>query len=231
MKVVILAGGYGTRLSEYTKKVPKPMVKINNIPIILYIMKHFKRYGFSNFCIALGYKGEIIKKYFKEKNFKWCKINLIETGNNVMTGGRLKRLKNILSDNEDFFLTYGDGISNINLIKLLKFHKKHKKIGTISAVRPPARFGFIKLKGQKIKYFKEKSNLDVGWINGGFMVFNKKIFKYLKNDNTYLEREPLEQLSKKKELYAFKHKGFWQCMDTLRDKLILEKSIKQKKHL
>ena len=148
-----------------------------------------------------------------------------------MTGGRLKRLKNILSDNEDFFLTYGDGISNINLIKLLKFHKKHKKIGTISAVRPPARFGFIKLKGQKIKYFKEKSNLDVGWINGGFMVFNKKIFKYLKNDNTYLEREPLEQLSKKKELYAFKHRGFWQCMDTLRDKLILEKSIKQKKHL
>ena len=231
MKVVILAGGYGSRLSEYTKKLPKPMVKINNVPIILYIMKHYKRYGFSNFCLALGYKGSIIKKFFKKKKFKWCSVNLINTGKDVMTGGRLKRLQKFLEDEQDFFLTYGDGVSNINLEKLLKFHKKNKKIATISAVRPPARFGFIKLNGKKIKYFKEKSNLDEGWINGGFMVLNKKIFSYLKNDNTYLERDPMEKLSKAGQLYAFKHKGFWQCMDTLRDKEILEKSIKQKKHL
>ena len=145
--------------------------------------------------------------------------------------GRIKRLQKKLSNEDDFFLTYGDGVSNINLSRLLKFHKKHKKIATISAVRPPARFGFIKLNNDKVKCFREKSSLDQGWINGGFMVLSKKIFKYLKNDQTYLEREPLEELSNNGQLYAFKHNGFWQCMDTLRDKEVLEKSIKQKKHL
>ena len=145
-----------------------------------------------------------------------------------MTGGRLKRLQNIMNEENNFFLTYGDGVSNIDLKKLLSFHKKHKKIATISAVRPPARFGFIRLNKNKVSYFREKSSLDQGWINGGFMVLNKKIFKFLKNDQTYLEKEPLEKLSGKGQLYAFKHYGFWQCMDTLRDKEILEKIIKKK---
>ena len=167
MKVVILAGGYGTRLAEYTKNIPKPMVRINNIPILIHIMKHYHRYGFSNFCIALGYKGSVIKKFFKEKKFKWCNVNLIDTGKDVMTGGRLKRLKKYLQEDENFLLTYGDGVSNINLRELVKFHKHNKKIATLSAVRPPARFGFIKLSRNKVKYFREKSNLDEGWINGG----------------------------------------------------------------
>jgi glucose-1-phosphate cytidylyltransferase len=231
MKVVILAGGLGTRISEYTQSIPKPMIEVNKVPILIHIMEHFARFGFNDFYIATGYKGEIIKKYFKNKNFNKWKINVISTGKNVMTGGRLKRLEKKLGDTNDFFLTYGDGLSNINLENLLKFHRRHNKIATISAVRPPARFGFIKLKKNKVDCFREKSSLDEGWINGGFMVLNKKIFKYLKGDQTYLERYPLEKLSDKGELYAFKHDGFWQCMDTLRDKEILEKSIKQKKHL
>ena len=231
MKVIILAGGLGTRISEYTKNIPKPMIEINKVPILVHIMKHFARYDFKDFIIATGYKGHLIKDYFKRKNFSNWTIDVVSTGNKVMTGGRLKRLDKKMKKFENFFLTYGDGISNINLNKLISFHLKHKKIATISAVRPPARFGFIKLKKNKVNYFREKSSLDEGWINGGFMVLNKGIFKFLKNDRTYLERSPLEQLSRKGELYAFKHKGFWQCMDTLRDKEILEKSIKQKKHL
>jgi len=148
-----------------------------------------------------------------------------------MTGGRLKRLNKLLNKSKTFFLTYGDGLSNINLHKLLKFHKKHNKIGTISAVRPPARFGFIKLQKNKVNCFREKSNLDRGWINGGYMIFNKKIFKYLRNDKTYLEQDPLEKLSNMGQLYAFRHYGFWQCMDTLRDKELLEKSVRLKQHL
>ncbi len=145
-----------------------------------------------------------------------------------MTGGRLKRLKKYLK-NEMFMLTYGDGLSNVNLRKLVNFHKKNKKIATLTAVRPPARFGAIRIKGNKIKYFKEKSKLDVGWINGGFFVFNRKIFNYIKGDGTYLEREPLQRISKKGELLAFKHQGYWQCMDTVRDKQIIEESLKKKK--
>ena len=231
MKVIILAGGLGTRISEYTKSIPKPMIKINNLPILVHIMKHFARFGFKDFFIATGYKGKVIEKYFSKNTYNDWSINVIPTGNNVMTGGRLKRLQNKLKSEENFFLTYGDGLSNINLKKLLFFHTKHKKIATLSAVRPPARFGFIKLSKNRINYFKEKSSIDEGWINGGFMILNKKIFKYLKGDHSYLEKEPLERLSKKGQLYAFKHKGFWQCMDTLRDKEILEKSIKKRKHL
>jgi glucose-1-phosphate cytidylyltransferase len=226
MKVVILAGGLGTRLSEYTKTIPKPMVLINGKPILERIMNFYAKQGFTNFYIALGYKGNVIKKYFKKKKFSW-KINLINTGKNTMTGGRLKRLKKYLK-NETFMMTYGDGLSNINLKKLIRFHKKYKKLVTISAVRPPARFGYLKLKGETVSYFKEKSSIDEGWINGGFFVMNYKFLNYIKSDKTYLEKEPLEKITKKKQLSAFKHYGFWQCMDTLRDKENIEKILKKK---
>ncbi len=228
MKVVILAGGYGTRISEYTKTIPKPMIKINGTPIIMHIISHFVFYGYKDFYIALGYKGNEIKKYFRNFKDDKIKINLIDTGKNTMTGGRLKRLNKFLK-NQTFLATYGDGLSNVNLNSLVKFHKLNKKLVTLTAVRPPARFGSIKLNGNKVSYFKEKSSLDEGWINGGFFVMDYKFLKYIRNDNTYLEREPFEKLTKKKQLLGFKHRGFWQCMDTLRDKEILEKKIKERK--
>ena len=225
MKVVILAGGLGSRLSEHTKTMPKPMVKINGVPIMLRLMSHYSKYGFKEFFIATGYKGNVIKKYFKKNFFNW-KINVIDTGKKTMTGGRLKRLKKYLKD-ESFLMTYGDGLSNVNIKKLIKFHKRNKKMVTLTAVRPPARFGALKILNNKVKYFKEKSKLDEGWINGGFFVINKDFFKYIRGDNTFLEREPLEKISKKKQLTAYKHTGFWQCMDTIRDKEILEKIVKK----
>jgi len=228
IKVVILAGGLGTRLSEYTKAIPKPMVTVKGKPLILHIINHYKKFGLTEFIIATGYKGEVIKKYFKRK-FKNLKISVINTGLNTMTGGRINRLKSLLKG-EVFFLTYGDGLSDVNINKLIKFHKKNKNIVTLTAVRPPARFGAIKLNGSRVTYFKEKSSLDEGWINGGFFVFEPEIFDYLKNDKTYLEREPMQKISKKKLLGAYKHNGFWQCMDTERDKIILEKSISQKRY-
>ena len=227
MKVVILAGGLGTRISEYTKTIPKPMIKVLNKPMLIHIMSHYAKHGFKDFYITLGYKGEVIKKYFKGKNFGW-NINLIETGKYTMTGGRLKKLRKYVG-NETFMMTYGDGISNVNINKLLKFHKKNKKIATLTAVRPPARFGALKIKGSNVTYFKEKSKIDEGWINGGFFVFEPNFFKYLKNNKTYLEREPLEVITKKNQLAAYKHQGFWQCMDTKRDKDRLEKILKLKK--
>ena len=227
MKVVILAGGLGTRISEYTKTIPKPMILINGKPLIYYIMKHYAKYGFKDFYIALGYKGKIIKDYFNKNFFDW-KINLVDTGLKTMTGGRLKRLTKLLG-NETFMLTYGDGLSNINLKKLLKFHKDNKKMVSMTAVRPPARFGAIKFRGNKVFYFKEKSKLDEGWINGGFFVMEPKFLRLIKNDQTILEREPLETTSKKGELLAFKHFDFWLCMDTKRDKINLEDMIKSKK--
>ena len=227
MNIVILAGGLGSRLSEITKTIPKPMVKINGKPILVRIMKHFAKYGFKNFYIALGYKGKVIKKYFAKNNFGW-NINLINTGKKTMTGGRLRRLTKYLK-NETFLMTYGDGLSDVNLNKLLKFHRKNKKLVTLTAVRPPARFGNLKIQGHNVEYFREKLNTDEGWINGGFFVIEPEFLKYIKNDKTYLEKEPLEILAKKKQLIAFKHKHFWQCMDTLRDKINLEKILKQKK--
>ena len=224
MKVVILAGGYGTRLSEYTKTIPKPMVMIKNKPLIYYVMKIYANYGYKNFYIALGYKGSVIKNYFKKKIHDW-NVNLVETGKNTMTGGRLKRLRQILKD-ETFLLTYGDGVSNINIKKLVNFHKKNKKLVTLTAVRPPARFGALKLKGDKVKYFKEKSKLDEGWINGGFFVMEPKFLKFIKNDKTYLEREPLEKMCKLNNLIAYKHNDFWQCVDTKRDLDKLKKILK-----
>ena len=224
MKVVILAGGLGTRLAEYTKTIPKPMVKILGIPIIERIIKHYNNYGFKDFLIAGGYKQSILKEYFRKKKND-LNIKIINTGKKTMTGGRIKRLKKFLK-NERFMLTYGDGISNINLKKLLKFHIKTKNYVTLTAVRPPARFGGIKILGKKVRYFKEKSSLDEGWINGGFFVMEPKIFNFLKNDSTVLEGPPLENICKKKKLGAFKHMGFWQCMDTKRDKETLEKIVK-----
>jgi glucose-1-phosphate cytidylyltransferase len=228
MKIVILAGGLGTRISEYTKIIPKPMIRVNKKPIIYYIMKHYSNYGFKDFYIALGYKGHIIKKYFKKNNFGW-NINLIDTGQKTMTGGRLKRLKKHLG-NESFMLTYGDGLSNVNIKKLLTFHKKNKKLVTLTAARPPARFGAIKILGNKVKYFKEKSKLDEGWINGGFFVMQPEFLNYIKNDQTFLEREPMELLTKKNQLVAFKHDDFWQCMDTKRDMDNLNIILKNKNY-
>ena len=227
MKVVVLAGGFGTRLSEYTKTIPKPMIEVGGKPMLFHIMKLYAKYGFKDFYIALGYKGFVIKKFFNKDLFDW-KVNLIETGNNTMTGGRLKRLKKYIG-NEAFMMTYGDGLSNLNLKELLIFHKKNKKLVTVTAVRPPARFGALKLRGQHVSYFKEKSKLDEGWINGGFFVMEPEFLKFIKDDNTYLEREPLEKATKKKQLAAFKHDGFWQCMDTKRDKDKLNEILKSKK--
>ena len=226
MKVIILAGGLGSRLSELTKVIPKPMVKILKVPIICRIINHYVKYGFEEFIIAGGYKSKKIENFFKN-NLKKLNIKVINTGNTTMTGGRIKRLKNYIND-ENFLLTYGDGLSNVNLKKLIDFHYKKKNYVTLTAVRPQARFGGIKISGTKVKYFKEKSRLDEGWINGGFFVMNKKIFKFIKDDETILERGPLEKIARKKKLGAFKHYGFWQCMDTLRDKEILEEAIKKK---
>lgn len=225
MKVVILAGGLGTRLAEYTKSIPKPMVKVGGLPILHHIILHFKKFGLKSFIIASGYKGKIIKSYFKKK-LKDLDIKVINTGLNTMTGGRIKRLKRYLN-NENFLLTYGDGISNVNITKLIKFHKKNKKLATLTAVRPPARFGAIKISRNTVKVFKEKSKIDEGWINGGFFCLSPKIINLIKNDMTFFEKEPLEKLSKKKQLMAFKHEGFWQCIDTKRDKILIEKILKK----
>lgn len=226
MKVVILAGGMGTRMAECTKTVPKPMIKISGIPILVRIMEHYYSYGFNDFYIALGYKGNVIRKFFRLHKFPNFKIKLIETGKNTMTGGRLKKLKKYLG-NDTFMMTYGDGLSDVNLNKLVNFHKKNNKLVTMTAVRPPARFGAIKFEGDNVKTFKEKSKLDEGWINGGFFVIEPEFLKFIKNDNSYLEKEPLGIVAKKKELLGFKHKGFWQCMDTKRDRDYLEKIFKK----
>ena len=230
MKVVILAGGLGTRISEYTKFIPKPMIKVLGKPILHRIMDHFALYGHNEFYIATGYKSKTIEDYFKSiKVDKKYKIHLINTGKSTMTGGRLKRLKHHL--NETFLMTYGDGLSSVNINKLIKFHKKYKKMVTLTAVRPPARFGAIKIINNSVKYFREKNSLDEGWINGGFFVIEPKFLSLIKGDNTYLEQEPFRTISTKKQLLAYKHNGFWQCMDTIRDKEILEKKIRNKEHL
>ena len=232
IKVIILAGGMGTRLPEYTKKIPKPMVKINGIPIIIHIMSHYIKFGFKKFIIATGYKGEVFQKYFKgyKKNGlsfkakilkKQCEITLLRTGLKTLTGGRLKRVSKYLKDQDDFMFTYGDGLSDVNLLKLFNFHKSKKKLVTVTAVRPPARFGELEIKDKIVTSFKEKPQVKKGWINGGFFVSSHKFFKYITKDKDILEQKPLEDLCKKKELAAYKHKGFWKCMDTIRDRDVL----------
>ncbi len=243
-KAIILAGGFGTRLGEFTQFSPKPMIKIGKKPILKQIIDLYSSYGVKEFYIALGYKSEVIVNYFL-KNFKKkiiiksklfnkivldknITINLIFTGKNTMTGGRLLRLKKYIND-ENFHMTYGDGLANVNINKLSKFHISNKKIATITAVHPPARFGELKInKLSNVINFKEKPQINLGWINGGFFVLNKKIFNYLKNDSTIFEKSPLEQLSKNKNLMAFQHNGFWQCVDTRRDKDYLNTIYKDK---
>ena len=220
MKVILLAGGFGTRLSEYTDTIPKPMVEIGDRPMLWHIMSIYARYNHKNFYVALGYKGEIVRKYFSKISEEW-NINLIDTGQKTMTGGRVKRLQKLIG-NETCMLTYGDGLADIDLDSLLNFHKSHGKLVTVSAVRPPARFGAIQLDGDCVTSFREKSHLEQGWINGGFFVIEPDFFNFIEGDSTYLEREPLRLASSKGELFAYKHNGFWQCMDTKRDKDNLE---------
>ena len=219
MKTIILCGGYGTRLSEETVIKPKPMVKIGDKPILEHIMNIYKYYGYNQFVLALGYKSEYIKKFYKNKK----NIELVYTGQDTKTGGRLLRLKSCLKNEKTFMLTYGDGVSNINIKKAVRFHKNHGKIATITAVRPPVRFGELKISRNKVKSFKEKPQVGQGWINGGFFIFNNKVLNFIKNDQTMLEKEPLEKLTKTGQLMAFEHKGFWKCMDTMRDKILLNK--------
>jgi glucose-1-phosphate cytidylyltransferase len=249
MKAVILAGGLGSRLGNLTETIPKPMVEIDNKPILYHIMSTFSKHGINDFVIALGYKSEVIKDYFlnfKERNSNFTvntkkgdiqfldevpdnwNVSLVDTGVNTMTGGRVKRVKDYLKDEDDFILTYGDGLCNVNINELIKFHKSHGKIATVTAVRPNARFGELLIDKDSVMSFKEKPQTDKGRINGGFFVFNKRFFEFIDNeDNIVLEAEPLEKVTEIGELMAFKHDGFWQCMDTPRDKDLLEKICKE----
>ena len=239
MKVIILAGGFGSRLSEYTKLIPKPMVKVNSYPLLIHIMQIYIKHNIKDFIIAAGYKSHIIKKYFKNfkksgKNFscrisgKECNVVIVDTGLNSLTGGRIKRASKYLSNSdEDFMFTYGDGVSDINISKLKRFHKKTKKIITVTAVRPPARFGEIKMKKNLVYSFKEKPQVTDGWINGGFFVAKKSFLKLIRGDKEILEKYPLERSAKNKQLSAYKHKGFWKCVDTKRDKDELDQILKK----
>jgi glucose-1-phosphate cytidylyltransferase len=242
MKVAILAGGLGTRLSEETVVKPKPMVEVGEQPILWHIMKHYSHFGFKDFVLALGYKGEYIKRYFMDyyhlstnltidlsqgsvtpqqiERDDW-RISLVDTGTTTNTGGRVKRLQSWLGE-ETFMLTYGDGISDLNLNDLLRFHRAQGRIATITAVRPPARFGGIVFDGDLVAQFAEKPQIGEGWINGGFMVLEPEIFQYLKDDEANLEAHALERLANERQLAAYRHDGFWQCMDTLRDKRVLD---------
>jgi len=241
MKVGILAGGHGTRLAEETEIKPKPMVEIGGRPILWHIMMHYAHFGLKDFVIALGYKGEVIKRYMLD----YCPLNsdltvnlrdgevsihdchrsdwiveLVDTGMSTMTGGRIKRLAPYLG-NETFMLTWGDGVSDLNLLDLLDFHRAHGRLATLTAVRPPARFGHIELDGDRIVEFSNEPQTSEGWINGAFFVLEPEVFDYIEGDDTQWEREPLEQLAKEGQLMAYRHTSFWQCMDTLRDKVLL----------
>ena len=226
MKCVILAGGKGTRISEYTKIIPKPMIKIGKKPILEHIINYYAKFGFKDFIIAGGYKFSVIKNYFKKKK-KFVNIKVIDTGLSSLTGKRLFKLKKELNDT--FMLTYGDGLSNVNIKKLIEFHKKHKKKITMTAVHPPARFGELEINKNLVKKFVEKPQLQRGWINGGFFVIEPEFINFIGNKNIMLERSPLTKAVKSKNLMAYKHTGFWFCIDTLRDKNLLETMIKNKK--
>lgn len=223
MKTVILCGGLGSRLSEETKLIPKPMVKIGSKPILVHIMNRYYKYGFKDFFLATGYKSEIIERYFKNKKFPY-KITCVFTGKKTLTGSRIKRLKHLFKPKENFMMTYGDGLIDSNLKKLLNHHVKCNKIATITAVRQPARFGELKIRKNSIVSFQEKVQFKDRWINGGYFVLNYEIFKYIDNiNNIVFEKQPIKKLIKNKEIVSFKHKGFWQCMDTLREKEFLQK--------
>ncbi len=251
MKVVILAGGYGTRISEESHLKPKPMIEIGGMPILWHIMKSYSHYGYNEFIICCGYKGYAIKEYFADyylhrsditfdfansNNLEihnnvaepW-KVTLVDTGLNTMTGGRVKKIQKYIG-NEAFMLTYGDGVCDININELEAYHKDNGKLATITAIQPGGRFGVLDIEhGGTISNFKEKNKEDGGWINGGFMVLEPQIFDLIDSDQTILEKFPLEELARKKELTAYKHDGFWQCMDTLRDKLLLDELLELNK--
>jgi glucose-1-phosphate cytidylyltransferase len=242
MKVVILAGGLGTRLSEETELKPKPMVEVGGRPILWHIMKGYAHYGYKEFAVALGYKGEVIKRYFLDyarlnSSFTvnlnsgdvmrrqpcrddWT-VHLIDTGLYTITGGRVKRMGPLVG-RETFLMTYGDGVCNVNLNELVKFHRKHGKLATVTAVRPPARFGGLVFDGDQVVEFTEKPQVGEGWINGGFFVFEPAVLDYIAGDETHLEREPLERLAADGQLMAYRHDDFWQCMDNIRDLRLLE---------
>jgi glucose-1-phosphate cytidylyltransferase len=242
MKVVILAGGLGTRLSEETEIKPKPMVEVGGRPILWHIMRHYAHYGFKEFFIALGYRGETIKRFFfdycslsgnitidlsrgkvetQESDCEDWVVHLKDTGQETNTGGRVKRLEPLLRGST-FMMTYGDGVSDVNLTDLLAFHRAHGRIATVTAVRPPARFGGLVFDGDFVAEFTEKPQIGEGWINGGFLVFEPAIFDYLDGDESSLEVDALERLAADRQLAAYRHENFWQCMDTLRDKRLLE---------
>jgi len=243
MKTVILAGGMGSRLSEETVVRPKPMVEIGGNPILWHIMNIYSAFGLNEFIVALGYKGESIKKYFlnfyslnndvsidlscgrqvihKSNQPNW-KLHLIDTGLTTQTGGRIKRLKGWLEEEETFMLTYGDGVADIDIGALLEFHRSHGKLATVTVVHPPARFGAVSLRESQISQFNEKPQTLEGWINGGFFVLNRKVLDYVENDETSWEKAPLEKLAREGQLMAYRHEGFWQPMDTLRDRRSLE---------
>lgn len=244
MKVVILAGGLGTRISEESHLKPKPMIEIGDAPILWHIMKYYSSFGFNDFVICCGYKGYVIKEYFADYYLHrsditfdfsnnnemiihnniaepW-RVTVVDTGLNTMTGGRIKRVKEYL-DNETFMMTYGDGVSDVDLGKLLEFHKEKKAAATITAIQPGGRFGVLDIdEDQRVNRFAEKAKEDGGWINGGFMVLEPEVIDYIDGDDTFFEREPLERLARDGKLAAYKHDGFWKCMDTLRDKQTLE---------
>ena len=242
MKVILLAGGFGTRLSEYTESIPKPMVTVGGRPILWHIMRIYAHFGHKDFYLALGYKAEVIKEYFlhyrtmnanftvdlgtgvvlphQTEKIDWS-VTLVDTGLDTMTGGRVKRLQSFIG-NETFMLTYGDGVADINLDAVLKFHKSHGKMVTLSAVRPAARFGDLEFDGDMVSSFQEKSQLHEGWINGGFFIIEPEFFDLIDDDSQMFEREPLERAVVAGELMAFKHQGFWHCMDTKRDRDLLE---------
>jgi glucose-1-phosphate cytidylyltransferase len=242
MPVVILCGGMGTRLSEYTEVRPKPLVEIGGKPILWHIMKHYSRYGFREFILALGYKGDQIKRYFldfyalgqdftvslkdgrvrtinRNEPEQWV-VHLVDTGLATSTGGRLKRLENLIGKGT-FMMTYGDGVSNVDIKKLLKYHRSQNGLVTLTAVRAPARFGALEFEGDQIRHFKEKSTLHEGWINGGFFVIEPLALDYIKEDVMW-EHAPMERIAEERQLYAYQHNGFWQCMDTLRELKYLE---------
>jgi glucose-1-phosphate cytidylyltransferase len=243
MRVAILCGGMGTRMGEETQIRPKPMVEIGNRPLLWHIMKMFAGHGFHDFVLALGYKGEVIKDFFVHYKARmsdvtahlatgeltysskatedWV-VRMIDTGEATMTGGRLKRLFHVLEGSGTFMATYGDGVADIDLTALLAFHKQHGRLATVTAVRPSARFGELLLEGSQVRQFKEKPQTQGGWINGGFFVFEPELFRYIGDDATVLEEEPLERLAREGQLVAYRHESFWQCMDTPRDRLLLE---------
>lgn len=250
MKLVILAGGIGSRISEESQLRPKPMIEIGGKPILWHIMKIYSSYGINEFIICCGYKGEHIKRYFAdyylnnsdiefdlyENKFKTLKIikekwkvSTIDTGQNTMTGGRLSRIKNFLNDDETFLMTYGDGLGSVDIKKLINFHKSKKKLATMTIVKPPGRFGMVKLEDNLVAKFVEKPSGDGSWINGGFFVLEKKVLDLVKKDSDIWEKKPLEFLAKKKQLASFKHKGFWKAMDTLKDKMTLDDLWNKKK--